>query len=137
MRNLLRLYGMCPDFYILVRPGAVVVVETPEGQTKLIPTLLGDNPPTQCLLRVFMSSGEAEKYRELTELQDASIVKASLEGVWRFLNKLDELTKKQGGMPIRIEVGAFEKGRLVYVDVLRAIGSTEEFNRWPWSVAVS
>jgi hypothetical protein len=94
-----RFYGHEGNYFMLVRPGALVFTENSSTQKKF-----GASDPKESLLRLFMRAGEAEHYRNLVELDDARVMKTTLVGVWNIKERINSLSMRQHKLPVRIEV---------------------------------
>lgn len=101
-------------FYILVRSAGILVVEGPEEVKR-------EGPP-ETLLRLFMSTADAIRYRERSSHRDDTRVMAiTLPGLWALLPRIDSLSQKQFNAPLRVEVAYVPDDRVITVDTLHSI----------------
>lgn len=103
-----RLYSHRGDFYALVGPGAIIMLDARGGSKETV-------------LRLFLSPHEAERYRDAAELHDARVTKMTLVGLWSLLPRIDSLSIRQHRRPVRIEVSTFDSaGAVRAVDVFHS-----------------
>lgn len=95
-------------YYLLVRQGDTVVVETP-AQTGL----------KEILLRVFHTEEDAKKYK-VDEKSGTEVVFAPIESLWDLLQSVNHLSMERHNLPTRLEEAWFVNGKLTRGPVLRS-----------------
>jgi hypothetical protein len=98
-----RLYEHNGDFYMLINPGAIIMIESPDIQKRLTGAA-----QKETLLRLFLTTRDAERYRDRVECHEARITKTRLAGLWSLLSKIDSLSKSHYKLPVRVEVATVD-----------------------------
>jgi len=107
--GLRRLYEHTGEFFMVVRPNGIIVVEDPDGGREAV-------------LRLFMTPHEAIAYKEQQGIypEVTSVRRTTLVGLWTLLPRIDSLTKAQFRAPVRVDISVFSEDRVFTVDTLHS-----------------
>jgi hypothetical protein len=111
-----KLYSYDGEFFLLIGPNAIVMVEDPEIESYLFET---ETKLPVTTLRLFMDVVSAERYRDFVGALTCRIVKTTLVGLWGILDRINKLSMSQHKMPVRVVVSAIDcEGNPRVVDTL-------------------
>lgn len=99
-----KLYFHQGDFYMLVLPGAIVLCDPPAELERLY----GIKDAKESIVRLFLSAGEAERFRDANGNYEARVMRTTLVGLFDLIPTMDRLSKKQFKAPVRVEVTAVD-----------------------------
>ena len=111
---LTRLYQHTGEFFIVVRPDGIIVVEPPD-----------EDVGRESVLRVFMTVAEAIAYKDQEpEASITSVRRTTIVGLWSLLPDINNLSLKQYGVPVRVDVSICTKNsNVVSIDTLHSVYS--------------
>lgn len=109
--GLRRLYEHTGEFFMIIRPNGIIVVEDPD-----------DGNGKEAVLRLFMTPHEAIAYKDQEGFHPevTSVRRTTLTGLWSLLPRIDNLTKAQFQAPVRVDVSVFSEDGVFTIDTLHS-----------------
>ncbi len=114
------LYEHRGDYYVLVLPGAIFLVDSPPELERLY----GIENAKEAVLRLFVNPRDAERFRDLNGNHDAHIARVTLVGLFNMLPRINSLSEKQFNAPVRIDVTTLDSDN--YPRAIDTLHSTYE-----------